>query len=158
MVEGCRGDQGISEQRLKCGARVVADLEGQRGAHGLGKQANGPLRRDGGEPAQHVRRGTGQEAGNAALSESTGRSGGEDESVRLHGPISRRPAKVGEGDHPAHRVSREGERAGHVEGCQDVGEVFGELLYHVGAERIEELLGRLMCLRPTVVRRQLHQC
>ena len=134
-VEGSRGDQDISEQRLKCGARVAADLEGQRGAHRLGKQPNGALRRDGGEPAQHVRRGTGQEAGNAALSESAGSRRREDQSVRLHGPISWRPAKVGEGDHPAHRVSSEGEWAGHAKGCQDIGEVFGELLYRVGAVR-----------------------
>ena len=37
--EGCRGE-GRSEQRGKYGARVVADLEGQGGAHGRGKQAN----------------------------------------------------------------------------------------------------------------------
>jgi hypothetical protein len=93
------------------------------------------LRCAGGEPAQHVRGGTGQESGHTALSEPTGRSGDEDEPVRLHGPIGRGQAKVSEGDHPAHRVSREGERAGDVEGCQHVGEVGGELLNHVGALR-----------------------
>ena len=132
--EGCRG-HGRIEQRRKCGARVVADLEGHGGAHGLGKQANSPLRCASRELAQHVRSGTGQESGHAVLSEPTRRSGDEDDSVRLHGSISRRPAKVGEGDHPAHRVAHEGERAGHVERCQDVGEVGGELLDDVGACR-----------------------
>jgi hypothetical protein len=69
------------------------------------------------------------------LSEPTRRSGDEDDAVRLHGSISRGPAQVGEGDHSAHRVSDKGERAGHVERCQDVGEVGGELLDYVGARR-----------------------
>ena len=69
------------------------------------------------------------------LGEPTRRGGDEDDSVRLHGSISRRPAKVGERDHPAHRVAHEGQRAGHVEGCKDVGKVGGELLDDVGAGR-----------------------
>ena len=91
--QGCRG-HGRIEQRRNYGAGVVADLEGHGGAHGLGKQANSPLRRASREPAQHVRSGTGQESGHAALREPTRRSGDEDDSVRL-APVDQPEADQG---------------------------------------------------------------